>query len=109
MFSSRLQFGVLVAVLIVAAFFAKLMYDMTGSMREMTGHVATISEDVGEMRASVQGMSVEMAAMRAGMERMEASMRGMGRAFEQGSEQFQQWNPGGMMKQMMPPQGNPTR
>ncbi len=109
MFSSRLQLGVLVAALIVAGFFAKLMYDMTGFMGEMTGHVAALSRDVGEMRASVQGMSTEMAAMRVGMERMEASMRGMGRAFEQGSEQFQQWNPGGMMKQMIPGQGAPTR
>jgi methyl-accepting chemotaxis protein len=101
--------GRLVAVLVAAAFFAKLMYDMTASMREMTGHVAAISRDVGEMRASVKSMSMEMAAMRNGMERMEASMRGMGRAFEQGSEQFQQWNPGGMMKQMVPGQRNPTR
>jgi hypothetical protein len=41
--------------------------------------------------------------------RMEKSIAGMGQAFSQGSKQFQQMNPAGMMQQMLPDGGQHTR
>ena len=93
-----------VGALAVGFLFVKLMYDMTGAMDEMTGHVGAISRDVAEMRASMQQMTGNMGRMSESVDRMEISMRGMGRAFQQGSDQLQQWNPNEMMKQMVPGQ-----
>ena len=103
------QMIAVLGALAVGFLFVKLMYDMTGAMDEMTGHVGAISKDVAEMRASMQQMTGNMMRMSDSVERMEVSMRGMGRAFQQGSDQLQQWNPGEMMKQMVPAQQPRTR
>jgi hypothetical protein len=41
--------------------------------------------------------------------RMEKSFHGLGQAFNQGSKQFQQMNPAGMMQQVLPDRGQRTR
>lgn len=80
---------------VIALLFLKLMFDMSRSMSEMTGHVATLSQDVREMQNSMRTMNDSML-------RMEQSMRILGQAFSQGSKQIQQMNPTGIMQQMLP-------
>jgi hypothetical protein len=82
--------------------FVKLMFDMNRTMREMTGYVGAISQDVSEMENSMQTMNQSML-------RMENSIRGLGQAFGQGSKQFQQMNPAGMMQQVLPGKEQRTR
>jgi len=43
------------------------------------------------------------------MLRMEKSIHGLGQAFSQGSKQFQQMNPAGMMQQVLPDRDQRTR
>jgi hypothetical protein len=40
---------------------------------------------------------------------MEKSIHGLGQAFNQGSKQFQQMNPAGMMQQVLPDRDQRTR
>jgi hypothetical protein len=80
---------------VIALLFVKLMFDMSRSMSEMTGHVGAISLDVSEMQNSMRTMNESML-------RMEKSIHGLGQAFGQGSKQFQQMNPAGMMQQVLP-------
>lgn len=87
---------------VIALLFVKLMFDMSRSMSEMTGHVGAISLDVSEMQNSMRTMNESML-------RMEKSIHGLGQAFGQGSKQFQQMNPAGMMQQMLPDGGQHTR
>ena len=98
-----------VGMVAIALVFVKLMYDMSSSVTEMTKHVGSMSQDVAEMRASMHDISGNIVEMNGNMARMEASMRGMGRAVTEGSEQFQQWNPSDMMKQVVPAQPRRTR
>jgi hypothetical protein len=71
-------------------------------MSEMTGYVGAMSEDVREMQNSMQTMNDSML-------RMEKSIHDLGQAFGQGSKQFQQMNPAGMMQQVLPDSGQRTR
>jgi len=71
-------------------------------MSEMTKHVGTISQDVGEMQNSMNTMNESLL-------RMEKSIHGMGQTFGQGSKQFQQMNPTGMMQQVLPGKEQRTR
>ena len=103
------QFIVIIGAALTALVFAKLMYDMGAAMTEMTGYVGALSRNVAAMNASVDQMAVNVANMNQGIQRIEGSMRGMGRAITQGSEQFQQWNPADMMKQVVPDSGRPMR
>lgn len=100
---------VIAGAALTAIVFVKLMYDMGASMTEMTGYVGSLSREVAAMNASIDQMAVNVADMNQSMQRIEGSMRGMGRAISQGSEQFQQWNPADMMKQMGPDGGRPMR
>lgn len=84
------------------------MYEISQSMTDMTHHVGAISRDVRDMRDSMNEITGNMLKMSESMDRMETSMRGMGKAFSQGSEQFQQWNPSEMMKQVIPSQPRRT-
>jgi hypothetical protein len=85
MASKSLQVSLFVCAVLIALLFLKLMFDMNSSMREMTGHVG------------------------ASMLRMEQSIHGLGQAFSQGSKQFQQMNPAGMMQQVLPGSDQRTR
>lgn len=87
---------------IIAMLFVKLMFDMSRSMSEMTGYVGALSEDVREMQNSMRTMNDSLL-------RMEKSVHGLGQAFNQGSKQFQQMNPAGMMQQVLPDGGQRTR
>ena len=87
---------------VIALLFVKLMFDMSRSMSEMTGHVGAISLDVSEMQNSMRTMNESML-------RMEKSIHGLGQAFSQGSKQFQQMNPAGMMQQLLPDRDQRTR
>ena len=87
---------------VIAILFVKLMFDMSRSMSEMTGYVGTMSQDVREMQNSMRTMNDTML-------RMEESIHSLGQAFNQGSEQFQQMNPAGMMQQVLPKSGQRTR
>jgi len=100
--SKSLQAILFVGATIIALLFLKLMFDMSRSMSEMTGYVGSMSRDVKEMNESMRIMNDSLL-------RMEKSVDGMGHAFSQGSEQFQQWNPGGMMQQVLPGSGKRTR
>jgi len=80
---------------VIAILFVKLMFDMSSSMSEMTDYVGAISQDIGEMQNSMHTMNESML-------RMEKSIHGLGEAFNQGSKQFQQMNPAGMMQQVLP-------
>jgi uncharacterized protein YukE len=80
---------------VIALVFVKLMFDISKSMNEMTGYVGVMSEDIGEIQDIMRAMNESML-------RMEKSVQGMGQAFGQGSKQFQQMNPAGMMQQVMP-------
>ena len=71
-------------------------------MSEMTGYVGAMSEDVREMQNSMRTMNDSIL-------RMEKSIHGLGQAFGQGSKQFQQMNPAGMMQQVLPDSGQRTR
>ena len=95
MTSKSLQALLFVCAGVIALLFLKLMFDMSRSMSEMTGHVGDISQDVSEMQNS-------MLTMNESMLRMEKSIHGLGQAFSQGSKQFQQMNPAGMMRQVLP-------
>jgi methyl-accepting chemotaxis protein len=102
MASKSLQALVFVCAGVIALLFVKLMFDMSRSMSEMTGYVGAISQDVSEMQNS-------MLTMNESMQRMEKSIHGLGQAFGQGSKQFQQMNPAGMMQQVLPDGGQRTR
>lgn len=84
-----------VGATIIALLFLKLMFDISRSMHEMTGYMETMSQDVRDMNVSMRSMNDSMM-------RMEKSIDGMGQAFSQGGEQFKQWNPAGMMQQVLP-------
>ena len=102
MTSKSLQALLFVSTGIIALLFVKLMFDMSRSMSEMTKHVGTISQDVGEMQNSMNTMNESLL-------RMEKSIHGMGQTFGQGSKQFQQMNPTGMMQQVLPGKEQRTR
>ena len=87
---------------VIALLFVKLMFDMSRSMSEMTGYVGAMSQDVREIQNSMRTMNDSMT-------RMEKSVHGLGQAFNQGSKQFQQMNPAGMMQQVLPDSGQRTR
>ena len=95
MTSKSLQASLFACVVVIALIFVKLMFDMSKSMSEMTGHVGAISQDVSEMQNSMHTMNESML-------RMEKSIHGLGQAFSQGSKQLQQMNPAGMMHQVLP-------
>lgn len=90
-----LQTALFACAAIIMLFFLKLMYEMNSSVREMSVHMGAMSSDVREMNGSMQAINDSML-------RMERSIEGMGQAFGQGSEQFKQWNPAGMMQQVLP-------
>lgn len=102
MAGKSLQLLLVVCAGVIALLFIKQMSDMSRSMSEMTGYVGTISQDVSEMQDSMHTMNQSVL-------RMEQSIAGMGQAFSQGSKQFQQMNPAGMMQQMLPDGGQHTR
>ena len=102
MASKSLQVSLFVCAGVIALLFLKLMFDMSRSMSEMTGHVGAISQDVSEMQNSMDSMNESML-------RMEQSIHGLGQTFSQGSKQFQQMNPTGMMQQVLPGSDQRTR
>jgi uncharacterized protein YoxC len=61
------------------------------------------------MDANMQQMALNVAEMNHSMQRIEGSMQGMGQAISHGSEQFQQWNPAEMIRQVIPEDGRPRR
>ena len=102
MASKSLQALLFVCVGVIALIFLALMFNMSRSMSEMTNYVGAISQDVSEMQNSIHTMNESMM-------RMEQSIHGLGQAFSQGSKQFQQMNPAGMMQQVLPGSGQRTR
>ena len=102
MASKSLQALLFVSAGIIALLFVKLMFDMSRSMSEMTGYVGAISQDVSEMQNNMNTMNESLL-------RMEKSIHGLGQAFSQGSKQFQQMNPAGMMQQVLPDRDQRTR
>jgi len=102
MTSKSLQTLLFISVGVVALLFVKLMFDMSRSMSEMTGYVGALSQDVREIQNTMHTMNDSML-------RMEKSIHGLGQAFSQGSKQFQQMNPAGMMQQVLPDSGQRTR
>jgi len=102
MTGKSLQALLIVCAGVIALIFVKLMFDMSTSMNEMTGYIRTMSQDVSEMQH-------DMHVMNESMLRMEKSIHGLGQAFSQGSEQFQQMSPAGMMQQVMPDRGQHSR
>ncbi|MGB5259518.1 MAG: hypothetical protein WBO34_03235 [Gammaproteobacteria bacterium] len=100
--SKLLQALLYVCAGVIALVFVKLMFDMSSSMSEMTDYVGTISQDISDMQNSMHTMNESML-------RMEKSIHGLGQAFGQGSKQFQQMNPAGMMQQVLPDSGQRTR
>ena len=102
MASKSLQALLFVCAGVIALLFVKLMFDMSRSMSEMTGYVGAISQDVSEMQNSMDSMNESML-------RMEKTIHGLGQAFSQGSKQFQQMNPAGMMQQVLPDRDQRTR
>jgi methyl-accepting chemotaxis protein len=78
------------------------MFDISKSMTEMTNHVGAMSQDVRKMQDSIRTMNDSIV-------RMEESIHVMGQAFSQGTKQFQQMNPSGMMRQMLPGSEQRTR
>lgn len=109
MTTKSMQITLIAAAVLAAVVLVRFMYDMSTAMREMTGYVGSLSRDVSSMNTSMAQMSLEVASMNQSIQRIEGSMRGMGQAISQGSEQFQQWNPGDMMKQVVPGAGKPMR
>jgi hypothetical protein len=87
---------------VIALLFLKLMFDMSRSMSEMTAYVGAMSQDVREMQNSMRTMNDSML-------RMEQSVHALGQAFSQGTKQFQQMNPAGMMQQVLPRGGQGAR
>ena len=102
MASKSLQALLFFSAGIIALLFVKLMFDISSSMREMTGYVGAMSQDVREMQNTMHTMNDSML-------RMEKSIHGLGQAFSQGSKQFQQMNPAGMMQQVLPDSGQRAR
>ena len=102
MASKSLQALLFFSAGIIALLFVKLMFDMSSSMREMTGYVGAMSQDVSEMQNSMHTMNESLL-------RMEKSIHELGQTFGQGSKQFQQMNPGGMMQQVLPGKEQRTR
>jgi methyl-accepting chemotaxis protein len=102
MASKSLQALLYLCAGVIAILFVKLMFDMSSSMSEMTDYVGAISQDIGEMQDSMHSMNESML-------RMEKSIHGLGQAFNQGSKQFQQMNPAGMMQQVLPDSGQRNR
>ena len=102
MASKQLQALLFACAGIIALLFVVMMFDMNRSMKEMTGYVGAISQDVGKMQNSIHTMEDSLL-------RMERSLYGMGQAFSQGSKHFQQMNPTEMMHQMLPDRGQRTR
>jgi len=102
MASKSLQSLLFVCAGVIALLFVKLMFDISRSMSEMTEYVGAISQDVSEMQNSMHTMNESML-------RMEKSIHGLGQAFNQGSKQFQQMNPAGMMQQVLPDRDQRTR
>lgn len=100
--SKSLQALIFVGVGVVAILFVKLMFDMNRSMSEMAGYVGAMSQDVRKMQNTMHSMNDSML-------RMEKSIYGLGQAFSQGSKQFQQMNPAGMMQRVLPDGGQHTR
>jgi len=87
---------------VIALLFVKLMFDMSRSMSEMTAYISAISKDVSEMQNNMYTMNESIRSM-------EKSIHGLGQAFSQGSKQFQQMNPAGMMQQVLPERDQRTR
>lgn len=102
MVSKSLQAFIFICAGILALLFVKLMFDMSRSMTEMTAYISNISQDVSEMQN-------DMHIMNESILRMEKSIHGLGQAFSQGTQQFQQMNPAGMMQQVMPDRGQRAR
>jgi methyl-accepting chemotaxis protein len=102
MTSKSLQTLLVAGAGIVALLFVKLMFDISRSMNEMTGYVGAMSQDIREMQNSMRTMNDSIL-------RMDKSVHGLGQAFNQGSKQFQQMNPAGMMQQVLPDGGQRTR
>jgi methyl-accepting chemotaxis protein len=102
MTSKLLQTLLYAGAAVIALLFVKLMFDMSSSMSEMTGYVGAMSQDVREIQHSMRTMNDSL-------HRMEKSVHGLGQAFNQGSKQFQQMNPAGMMQQVLPDSGQRTR
>lgn len=100
--SKSLQTLLLACAAVIALLFLKLMFDMSRSMSEMTGYVGTMSQDVREMQHSIRTMNDSML-------RMEQTIQVLGQAFSQGSKQFQQMNPAGIMQQVLPGGSQRTR
>ncbi len=101
MTSKSLQLVLFSSALAIALLFLKLMFDMSRSMSEMTSYVGSMSQDVREMQNNIRTMNDSIV-------RMENSVHVLGQAFNQGSKQFQQMNPSGMMQQMLPGSGQRT-
>ncbi len=102
MTNKSLQTLLFFGAVVIALLFAKLMFDISRSMREMTAYVGDISGDVREMQNSMRTMNDSIL-------RMEQSIHGLGQTFNQGSKQFQQMNPAGMMQQVLPDREQRTR
>ena len=102
MASKSLQALLFASAGVIALLFVKLMFDMSRSMSEMTGYVGAMSQDVREMQNTMRTMNDSIL-------RMEKSIYSLGQAFNQGSKQFQQMNPAGMMQQVLPGSGQRTR
>ncbi|MGB5277388.1 MAG: hypothetical protein WBO73_07905 [Gammaproteobacteria bacterium] len=102
MASKSIQAFIFICAGVIALLFVKLMFDMSRSMTEMTGYISAISQDVGEMQN-------DMHVMNESILRMEKSIHGLGQAFTQGTQQFQQMSPAGMMQRVMPDSGQPAR
>ena len=102
MTSKSLQTLVFIGAAVIALIFLKLMFDINKSMTEMTSHVGAMSQDVRKMQDSIRTMNDSIV-------RMEESIHAMGQAFSQGTKQFQQMNPSGMMRQMLPGSEQRTR
>jgi len=102
MTSKSLQMLLFAGAGVIALLFVKLMFDISRSMSEMTGYVGAMSQDISEMQNSMRTMNDSMM-------RMEKSVHGLGQAFNQGSKQFQQMNPAGMMQQVLPDSGQRAR
>jgi len=102
MTSKSLQTLLFAGAGVIALLFLILMFDMSRSMSEMTGYVGAMSQDVREIQTSMRTMNDSLL-------RMEKSVQVLGQAFNQGSKQFQQMNPAGMMQQVLPGSGRGTR
>ncbi len=102
MTSKSLQVLLFACAGVITLLLVKLMFDMSRSMSEMTRHVGTISNDVSAMQNSMHTMNESML-------RMEKSIHDLGLAFGQGSKQFQQMNPAGMIQQVLPDREQRTR